>query len=157
MAHLSSTMDRIKDAEGDRAPLIKLPGIGLGVRFTLRGQEFRGGANCFAAIVTRAHPEKGVVDLLVLMDADDYMSQRDVPEMTAENGWGWQPVDGGAMAALEAFKEELAQVIFGGFEKSEESVYDTLTDLDTRLKALESARKRAPKTASRKPRRRAKG
>ena len=137
MSHLASTMRKIEEAEGAALPRVKLPGIGAGVRFTLRGKEFRNGANCFAGVVTREHPETGLIDILVLLDADDYMSQRDVPKMTDENGWGWQPTDDAAARALTAFKEELAEVIFGDGVKAEESIYDMIANLDMRMAALE--------------------
>lgn len=135
-----------------------LPSVGTSVQFRLRGGEWRNGSDVFAAIVTRAHPEKGLIDVVVVLGADDTMDQREVPRQTEDSGWGWSPVEGSATAQVEelrtsiaAFKEELAAVLFGIHEKSEESVYDMIVEIDQRIAALE------PNVSKAKPKARAKG
>lgn len=139
MSHLSSTMQRIADEETtDLAPLQPLPGIASTVSFRLRGNEFRNGSNIFAALVTRVHADRGLLDLVVVFGADDFMDQREVPCATEESGWGWSPVE--ESGALASFKEELAAVLFGPHQKAEESVYDVLIELEGRIEALEAAK-----------------
>lgn len=143
MSHLLSTMRKIAEEESGSLAAAgpQLPPISSGVQFRLRGREFRNGVDVFAAIVTRVHPENDTVDLVVVLDADDFMSQRDVPRETEANKWGWSPVASGnsdAMAALDRFKEELGHVIFGAHQKVEESVYDVLIDFEDRIKAVEA-------------------
>ena len=159
MAHLSNTMTRIADEESGaaQASLDPLPPVGSSVTFRLRGRDFRNGADTFAAIVTRQHLDKGTIDVVVVLDADDFMSQKEIPRETEESGWGWSPVAGGdsdALAALERFKDELGAVLFGSHAKVEESVYDVLIDFEERIAALEA---KPPAKTKRKYTRRAKG
>jgi hypothetical protein len=181
MGHLQSTMRKIEEDEA-AAPLAgdlsestrtdlaevdakiidlpSLPGIGTNVSFRLRGGEYRNGAQDFAAIVTRVHGS-GLIDIVVVLGADDVMDQQNVPRRAADGDWGWSPIENGALVAVErlrsdfeAFKVELAEVIFGQFPKAKESIYDVLQEMDNRLNLLAPAE--APARASNR-RRRAKG
>lgn len=171
MSTMSSTVRRIAEAESAQEPLeipalaselaktlkapmdetfVDLPPIGSSVQFTLRGREYRGGRNKFAALITNIHPDTGFVDLVVVLDADDMMGQKDIPRLTAETGWGWEPIMAGAEAVaaleerLESFMVEMAAVLFGKHPKTEESVYDVLIDHEDRVQLLEPKAK-APK------------
>src|ERR1039458_9832340 len=144
MGHAMATMLKIAEEEAG-LPAEPLPGVGSSVSFRLRGGEWRNGRNSFAALVTRTDPETGLIDIVVVMDADDFMSQKNVPQRLSEDDWGWEPVADGAAAAVEklradfeAFKVELAQVIFGQFPKVDESIYDTLQEHDNRIGLLAS-------------------
>ena len=144
MGHAMATMLKIAEEETG-LPAVNLPGVGSVVSFRLRGGEWRNGRNSFAALVTRTDPETGLIDIVVVMDADDFMSQKSVPRRTSDDEWGWEPVDGGTSAAIEklredfeAFKVELAKVIFGQFPKADESIYDTLQEHDNRIGLLAS-------------------
>ena len=148
MGHAMATMRKIAEEEAV-LPAEPLPGVGSSVSFRLRGGEWRNGRNSFAALVTRTDPETGLIDIVVVMDADDFMSQKSVPRRVSDDDWGWEPVDGGAGAELEklredfeAFKVELAQVIFGQFPKVDESIYDTLQEHDNRIGLLASGGQR---------------
>jgi hypothetical protein len=144
MGHAMATMREIAEEESGILPA-PLPGVGSAVSFRLRGSEWRNGRNSFAALVTRTDPETGLIDIVVVMDADDFMSQKNVPQRLSDDDWGWEPVADGAAAAVEklradfeAFKVELAQVIFGQFPKVDESIYDTLQEHDNRIGLLAS-------------------
>lgn len=139
-----STMLKITEEE-TAIPIAYLPGVGSAVSFRLRGGEWRNGRNSFAALVTRTDPETGLIDIVVVLDADDFMSQKNVPRCVSDDDWGWEPVEDGVAAAVEklradfeAFKVELAQVIFGQFPKVDESIYDTLQEHDNRIGLLAS-------------------
>jgi len=144
MGHAMAMMHKIADDEAI-LPAGPLPGVGSAVSFRLRGGEWRNGRNNFAALVTRTDPETGLIDIVVVMDADDFMSQKNVPRRASDDDWGWEPVTDGAAAAVEqlradfeAFKVELAKVIFGQFPKADESIYDTLQEHDNRIGLLAS-------------------
>jgi hypothetical protein len=166
MGHLQSTMRRIEDEEASAAvpvadlseseaihPLdmilspkeetFDVPAVGTSVQFRLRGNEWRNGQDTFAALVTKANPADGTVSVVVVLGADDFMEQQNVPKFVGEGDWGWSMLegfDGSAVAQLraelKAFKAELADVIFGKFPKGEESIYDVLQEHDNRLALL---------------------
>jgi len=146
MGYVMPTVREIADLEEAALSVLRaapLPGVGSSVSFRLRGGEWRNGRNSFAALVTRTDPETGLIDIVVVMDADDFMSQKSVPRRVSDDDWGWEPVEDGTIAALakmredfEAFKVELAQVIFGQFPKVDESIYDTLQEHDNRIGLL---------------------
>lgn len=150
MSHLVSTMKRVEREEQvaalDQPFVDPPPGVGTTVRFTLRAAEYRNGTNSFAALVTRSDPETGLISVVVVLGADDFMDQRDVPRKTEENGWGYELCED-PVAALRAeweayrsnqdtFKEELAAVLFGVHPKSEISVYDMILGIDAQFAAM---------------------
>src|SRR5665647_2336914 len=110
MGHAMATMLKIADDEAGNAPAgagiqledvipaAPLPGVGSAVSFRLRGGEWRNGRNSFAALVTRTDPETGLIDIVVVMDADDFMSQKSVPRRVSDDDWGWEPVEDGTIA-----------------------------------------------------------
>ena len=181
--HLQSTMRRIEEEEAAAAPApvvapidpidlpfaeempaAPLPGVGTSVRFRLRGGEWRNGQQDFAAIVIGHEPDQSGIRLVVVMGADDFMEQQNVPRRLADGDWGWEPVQAAASESLldleerfEAFKAELAEVIFGQWPKGKELLYDVLQEHDNRLSALADGTPAAPGDAPGRRRRRTRG
>jgi hypothetical protein len=120
-----------------------VPAVGTSVQFRLRGNEWRNGQDTFAALVTKANPADGTVSVVVVLGADDFMEQQNVPKFVGEGDWGWSLLDGSAGSAvaqlraeLKAFKAELAGVIFGEWPIGKESIYDVLQEHDNRIALL---------------------
>ena len=193
MGHLQSTMRKIEQEEATAAAAIftvpegvdlseealragiieyvkdhreiePLPGIGTSVRFRLRGGEWRNGQQDFAAIVIGHEPDRSGIRLVVVMGADDFMEQQNVPRRLADGDWGWEPVQAAASESLrdleerfDAFKAELAEVIFGQWPKGKESLYDVLQEHDNRLSALADGTPAATGDAPGRRRRRTRG
>ena len=188
MGHLQSTMRKIEQEEAAGIQLLEvlpkgpevsssevdaqiaiekkspLPDVGTSVRFRLRGGEWRNGQQDFAAIVIGHEPDRSGIRLVVVMGADDFMEQQNVPHRLADGDWGWEPVQAAVSESLldleerfDAFKAELAEVIFGQWPKGKESLYDVLQEHDNRLSILADGTPAAPGDAPGRQRRRTRG
>lgn len=162
MSHLSSTMKRIEadeqaalesDPAAAALPIV-LPGVGNTVQFRLRGGEWRNRRNTFGAIVIATHPEAGTIDIVVVLDADDWMTQTNVPQLVEGGDWGWSLVESTASAEVaalraefERFKQDLGEVVFGGNMRGDLSLYDMIAELRDRLAAPKVKPKAAPKAS----------
>jgi hypothetical protein len=128
---------------------VPAPPVGTPVQYWLRDGDFRRGQSVFPATISRVY-EDGTADLIVMIDANDFMDQQRQPRRAGgERGWlplstvvaHGQPVHIDTLVALrtdfEAFKALLAKVILGENEEPSRSVLDMLNIFDDRLVAIE--------------------
>lgn len=121
---------------------VPLPAVGMPVTYHPRAGEMRQRRSVVAALVTGRDEANELLDLVVVFDADDFISQRRIPRWNGTDR-GWEPVDGlgqQAMAKLEAFKAELSDVLFGSNSKPDLDITTRLDKLEERLDAVESKR-----------------
>lgn len=152
------------EAQARMADTRPLPKQGHNCLFFPRPSEIRAGMVSVPALVMKADEENRRLDLLLFYDADDFRLLRAIPRKVGDDH-GWDYVDGSPlmmvppdvaalaqdltapghivrmpgdpMAALDAFKAELAQVLLGENAKPDQSLQDQITALGGRLKALE--------------------
>src|SRR6185436_3760643 len=113
VGHLLATIN--PEAHERLANPIPLPAIGMPVTYHPRAGEMRQGRSVVAALVTGRDEANELLDLVVVFDADDFISQRRLPRWNGTDR-GWEPVDGlglQAITKLEAFKAELSETLFG--------------------------------------------
>lgn len=126
---------------------VPLPAVGMPVTYHPRQGEMRQGRSLVAALVTGRDEANELLDLVVVFDADDFISQRRIPRWNGTDR-GWEPVDGlgqQAMAKLEAFKAEIGQVLFGDEPKPDNDFSTQIMELRDRVSALEQAKEKLVK------------
>lgn len=146
MGHLQTTMRQIESEEAGTVrqevnPVaVDLPEIGEPIRYHLRANDFRAGRNMFPAMVLAVNPDRGTVDLLAILDAEEFISQRDVKphgEDRSAIGWSRVPLRIVYENRQQIEIKQIAEDLYGGYVRPPGSVMASLIDLDTRLKALE--------------------
>lgn len=140
MGHMLATMN--PEAAHEIEHPTALPGVGSPVVYCPRPGQIRAGRSRVPAIVLKADGDNGLLDLVVIYDADDFLSVRDVPRRQGEDR-GWEPASdsaGAVLEKLEAFKGELAEVLFGLNVKPEVDILTQLSDIRERLAILEAKR-----------------
>ena len=129
-----------KEASDEIMNPTPLPEIGSSVVYCPRPGEVRAGKKRVPALVIGRDVDNGLLDLVVIYDADDFLSKRRIPRRMGEDQ-GWEPSSDSATAVLEkleTFKSELAEVLFWNHAKPTVSVLDRLDNLATRLAVLEN-------------------
>lgn len=147
MGHMLASMNPQAAHEIDNP--VALPGVGSTVVYCPRPGEVRAGKTRVPAIVLKADAENGLLDLVVIYEADDFLSRKSLPRRMGEDR-GWEPAEGSAQAIaerLDAFKREVGEVLFGEHVKPETSFTDemlamtaAIKTLDARLSTLEAKR-----------------
>ncbi len=147
MGHMLATMnpEAVREIEHPTA----LPAVGATVVYCPRPGEVRAGKTRVPARVIKADVDNGLLDLVVIYEADDFLSRKSVPRRMGEDR-GWEPAPGSADAVLDklaAFKREIAEVLFGHHDKPAISfadqnivVHERMADIEHRLAALEAKR-----------------
>lgn len=116
-----------------------LPAVGMPVTYHPRQGEMRQGRSVVAALVTGRDEANELLDLVVVFDADDFISQQRIPRWNGTDR-GWEPIEGlgqKAMAKLESFKTELSEVLFGQNPKPVVDFLTRLAKIEERLDLLE--------------------
>lgn len=136
-----------------------LPGLGDTVIYHMRRGAMRAGQTSVPGFVLSVDADNRLLKLLVIFGQDDMLTEERVPERTGTDyGWAAKPgpdvqiaelqntvaglnAEVSAMSAgLEAFKLELAQVLFGAHDKPAESFEDRIQAL---AKAIDKPAKKA--------------
>lgn len=143
MGHMLSTMNPV--AAGRLQNPIPLPRVGHMVLFFPRPSEIRQGRASVPALVLKSDEPNHRLDLLVIYDAEDFHSLQSIPRKVGDDR-GWDIVDdadggGDAMAALEGFKAEMADVLFGNLLKPSIPICEQLADLAQRVRVIEQAQR----------------
>ncbi|MFA6267671.1 MAG: hypothetical protein WC670_18385 [Pseudolabrys sp.] len=161
MSHLSSTMQNIAASEEPEAgpiepsmadppfaapagPVFVGPVPGLGETVIYHSHEWRSGAREFAAIVTKVHRDdagnpSGLLDMVVVFDADDFMGQRGVRPWVDSSGWTPVERSGDALAEIDKLSARMSEVVLGSYLPPAVSIMQQLVDLQARCAALEAA------------------
>lgn len=124
----------------DNAPL---PIEGDIVWFYPRPSEIRQGRRRVPALVLKSDQDNQRLDILVIYDADDFHSLKNIMQRVGEDqGWEPRPSNGGGVSVerFEKFMAEMGEVLFGENAKPDSgSMLDAMTDIYQRLEALEKA------------------
>lgn len=139
MAHMLASINPEAADEIDRPT--PLPDIGSTVVYIPRAGQVRAGKTRVPAIVTGRDVDNRLLDLVVIYDADDFLSKPRIPRRQGDDH-GWElvgNVSGAASASadLREFKDEVGAVLFGGFLKPETSFTEELMEIRRRLDAIE--------------------
>ncbi len=148
-------------------PQVTLPNVDVGTRvvYIPRPGHSRMGRNAFPADVLHINPDDGSVELFVVMEAEDLVTESRVGMMRdADDRHCWRHVrtDESAMhepSRLNSQASRLVEVedqlvvlkdqVFGEYVSPPKAVMDYLADFDARLRAMEEALaspKAAPKS-----------
>jgi hypothetical protein len=153
MSHLLSTVNpEAADAIQPAPARQPLPGVGETVVYTMRPGYARSGRTRFPAVVMGG--DRGVLDLLVMIDAGDMNDEQMVPEAgPGQEFHCWErvaptavPGIHGTVAALherigkleDEFKA-IRDTVLGDFEPPAVSIIHIMQDFENRLRALKQA------------------
>lgn len=140
MAHMLASINR--DAADEIDHPTPLPDIGSTVVYIPRSGQVRAGKTRVPAIVTGRDVDNGLLDLVVIYDADDFLSKPRIPRRQGDDH-GWELVgaapqaESDAISSLQDFKEEISDALFGENAKPDMNFCDQLMDISKRLDAVE--------------------
>lgn len=137
MGHMLATVNREAADEIDHPT--PLPDIGSTVVYIPRAGQVRAGKTRVPAIVTGRDVDNRLLDLVVIYDADDFLSKPRIPRRQGDDH-GWELVGAapqGRSSELQTFKDELGSVLFGDNAKPPTNFTDELMEIRRRLDAIE--------------------
>jgi len=137
MGHLLATANPQAAEHINNPP--PLPRVGASVVYWPRPGERRAGRLEVPAFVTRRDADNGLLDLVVIYDADDFLSIKNVPRRMGEDR-GWEPIGGSddlALERLEDFKAEMAEVLFSNHDKPNVDFITAMNEYATQIRALQ--------------------
>lgn len=136
----------------EELPRGPLPDVGDPVLYYPRPGEFSGRVRTkAAALVIYVDAEKRLCDLCIFRDADDLISQQNVPEQTVPGERGWRVKEPKAPVAMEAMEApvapdlgairqevaDLRTIVLGEYDVPPSSMFDLIDKLDERLDKIE--------------------
>lgn len=125
MAHMLASINREAADEIDRPT--PLPDIGSTVVYIPRAGQVRAGKTRVPAIVTGRDVDNRLLDLVVIYDADDFLSKPRIPRRQGDDH-GWELVGGQALSPEMAWAHE--------FRDHKEKSGEILGDVGSQLNEL---------------------